>query len=44
MKAKYHTWSDWEKPDFVAKAGEQPSSPSGVNDYQIRSKLDYQDR
>jgi len=44
MKAKYRTWSDWKKPDFVAKAGEQPSPPSGGSDYQIRYKLDYQDR
>ncbi len=44
MNAKYRTWSDWKKPDFVAKAGEQPSRPSGGSDYQIRYKLDYQDR
>jgi len=44
MKAKYRTWSDWQKPDFVAKAGEQPSRPSSGSDYQIRYKLDYQDR
>ncbi len=31
-------------PDFVAKAGEQPTRPSGGSDYQIRYKLDYQDR
>src|SRR5437867_8438384 len=43
MKAKYRAWSDWKKPDFVAKAGEQPSPPSGGSDYQIRYKLDYQD-
>jgi hypothetical protein len=44
MNAKYRTWSDWKKPDFVAKAGEQPSPPLGGSDYQIRYKLDYQDR
>jgi hypothetical protein len=44
MKAKYRAWSDWQNPDFVAKAGEQPSRPSGGSDYQIRYKLDYQDR
>ena len=44
MKAKYRAWSEWQNPDFVAKAGEQPASPSGGNDYQIRYKLDYQDR
>lgn len=44
MKAQYRAWSDWQKPDFVAKAGEQPSRSSGGNDYQIRYKLDYQDR
>ena len=43
MKAKYRAWSDWQKPDFVAKAGEQPSRPSSGSDYQIRYKLDYQD-
>jgi len=44
MKAKYRAWSDWKKPDFVAKAGEQPSRPSGASDYQIRYKVDYQDQ
>jgi len=44
MKAKYRAWSDWQKPDFAAKAGEQPSRPSSGSDYQIRYKLDYQDR
>jgi hypothetical protein len=41
---KMRTWSDWKKPDFVAKAGDQPSHPSGGSDCQIRYKLDYQDR
>jgi hypothetical protein len=44
MRTKYRDWSDWQNPDFVAKAGEQPSRPSGGNDYQIRYKMDYQDR
>jgi hypothetical protein len=44
MRAKYRAWSDWQNPDFVAKSGEQPSRPTGGNDYQIRYKLDYQDR
>jgi hypothetical protein len=44
MRAKYRAWSEWQNPDFVAKAGEQPSRPSGGSDYQIRYKLDYQDR
>jgi hypothetical protein len=44
MKAKYRTWSEWEKPDFVAKADQQPTRFSGGNDYQIRYKVDYQDR
>lgn len=44
MSAKHRVWSDWLKPDFVAKAGEQPSRPSGVRDYQIRYRVDYQDR
>ena len=44
MRTKYRAWSDWQNPDFVAKAGQQPSRPSGSNDYQIRYKMDYQDR
>jgi hypothetical protein len=44
MKAKYRTWSDWQKPSYIAKGDEQPSRASGENDYQIRYKLDYQDR
>lgn len=44
MRAKYRTWSDWQNPDFIAKGGEQPSRPSGGNEYQIRYKIDYQDR
>ncbi len=44
MNAKYRAWSEWKKPDFVAKAGQQPSRPSGGSDYQIRYKMDYQDR
>ena len=44
MKAKHRAWSEWQKPDFVAKAGEQPSRFSGTGDYQIRYKLGYQDR
>ena len=44
MRAKYRGWSEWQNPDFIAKAGEQPTRPSGGIDYQIRYKLDYQDR
>jgi hypothetical protein len=44
MRAKYRAWSEWQNPDFVATAGEQPSRFSGTSDYQIRYKLDYQDR
>jgi len=44
MKAKYRVWSDWQKPDYIAKGGEQPSRASSGSDYQIRYKLDYQDR
>jgi hypothetical protein len=44
MKAKYRAWSEWQKPDFVAKAGAQPSPPSSGSDYQIRYTPDYQDR
>src|SRR5262245_51146781 len=43
MSAKYRAWSDWQSPDFVAKAGEQPSRPSGGNEYQLRYRMDYQD-
>jgi len=44
MKSKYRGWSEWQKPDFVAKANEQPTRFSGGNDYQIRYKVEYQDR
>jgi hypothetical protein len=44
MREKYRAWSDWQNPDFVAKAGQQPSHPSGGNEYQIRYKMDYQHR
>ena len=44
MKPKYREWSDWQNPDFVAKKNEQPSRASGGNDYQIRYRMDYQDR
>jgi len=44
MRTRYRAWSDWQNPDFVAKGGQQPSHPSGGNEYQIRYKMDYQDR
>jgi hypothetical protein len=44
MKAKHRAWSDWQKPDYIAKGDEQPSRASSGSDYQIRYKLDYQDR
>jgi hypothetical protein len=44
MREKYRAWSDWQGPDFAAKAGEQPSRRSGGNEYQIRYKMDYQDQ
>jgi hypothetical protein len=44
MREKYRAWSDWQNPDFVAKAGHQPSRPPGGNECQIRYKMDYQDR
>jgi hypothetical protein len=44
MKPKYRAWSDWQKPDYIARGEEQPSRASSGNDYQIRYKLDYQDR
>jgi hypothetical protein len=44
MREKYRAWSDWQNPDFVSKGREQPSRFSGGNQYQIRYKMDYQDR
>jgi len=44
MKSKYWNWSEWQNPDFVAKAGQQPTRFSGGDDFQIRYKMDYQDR
>ena len=44
MKSKYRNWSEWQKPDFVAKADQQPSRFSGGNDYQVRYRVDYQER
>jgi hypothetical protein len=44
MREKYRAWSDWQSPDFIAKQGQQPSRPTGGNEYQIRYKMDYQDR
>ena len=44
MRENYRAWSDWQNPDFVAKAGHQPSRPSGGNEYQIRYKMNYQNR
>jgi hypothetical protein len=44
MKSKYRNWSEWQKPDLVAKADEQPTRFPGGNDYQIRYRVDYQDR
>jgi hypothetical protein len=44
MREKYRAWSDWQNPDFVAKGGQQPTRPTGGNEYQIRYKMDYQDR
>jgi hypothetical protein len=44
MREKYRAWSDWQNPNFVAKPGQQPSRPIGGSEYQIRYKMDYQDR
>jgi hypothetical protein len=44
MKAKYRAWSKWQKPDFIAKGGDQPTRFSGGDDFQIRYKVDYQGR
>jgi hypothetical protein len=44
IEPKYRTWSEWQNPDFVAKPDQQPTRFSGGNDYQIRYRVDYQDR
>ena len=44
MSEKYRTWSEWQSPDFVPKQGQQPFRPTGGSEYQIRYKMDYQDR
>ena len=44
MKAKYRTWSEWQNPDYLAKADQQTTHFFSGNDYQIRYKIDYQDR
>lgn len=44
MKPRFREWSAWQNPDFVAKGSEQPVRFSGGNDFQIRYKIDYQDR
>jgi hypothetical protein len=44
MKPQYRTWSEWQKPDFTAKADQQPARFSRGNEYQIRYKMDYQER
>jgi hypothetical protein len=44
MKAKYCARSEWQNPDFIAKGGEQTTRPPGGSAYQIRYKLDHQDR
>jgi hypothetical protein len=43
MKARYREWSDWQNPDFVAKADSQPARYTGSTDYQIRYRVDYQE-
>jgi hypothetical protein len=44
LRQKYKEWSDWRKPDFVAKGAEQPVRASGGNACQIRYRVDYQER
>jgi len=44
IRRDFLRWSEWQKPDFVAKADQQPARFSGGNDYQIRYRVDYQDR
>jgi len=43
MKTKYREWSGWQKADFVAKPGSQPSRADAGADYQIRYRVDYQE-
>src|SRR4026208_11603 len=38
MTAKYRAWSDWQNPDFVAKAGQHTSRTSAVKDERLRSE------
>lgn len=44
MKEKYRAWSEWQKPDFIAKGDAQPVKPASGDEYQIRYKIDYQER
>lgn len=44
LKEKYRAWSDWQKPDYIAKGSEQPSRPTGTDDCQIRYRMEYQAR
>lgn len=39
MKSKYRSWSAWQKPDFVAKANQQPARFSGGNDTRFDTEL-----
>ena len=44
MRTKYRAWSEWQGPDFVSSGREKPSRPTSGNEYQIRYRMDYQDR
>lgn len=43
MKPRFREWSDWKKPDYIAKGEAQPVRFSGGNEYQIRFRMDYRD-
>jgi energy-coupling factor transporter transmembrane protein EcfT len=43
MRTKYREWSGWQRPDFVAKPGSQPSRAEDSPNYQIRYRVDYQE-
>jgi hypothetical protein len=44
MRPRYREWSDWKKPDWIAKGEQQPARFTGGEEFQIRYKVDYQDR
>lgn len=43
MKPRFREWSEWQKPDFIARGDEQPVRFSGGNEYQIRYRMYYRE-